>query len=193
MFRDALEARPEPPSSYLVYVIMPDADGNVGKVEVTTEKGSQLLDQAWQSTEVKGIDQMPAEPRILDEKQVKEMFREALDVKPEKPVSYIVYFDTDQTRITTDSQKMMGEIVKEIKKRTPLEITLSGHTDSVGSIEYNRTLSLKRANAVAAILVSGGVSGDLIEITYHGKENPLIRTPDGVAEPRNRRVEISIR
>jgi len=63
----------------------------------------------------------------------------------------------------------------------------------VGSIEYNRTLSLKRANAIASILAAQGVQEKLIEITCHGKENPLIRTPDGVAEPRNRRVEISIR
>jgi outer membrane protein OmpA-like peptidoglycan-associated protein len=193
MFKDALEVRPDPPALSLVYVIMPDPDGKIGKVEVTTEKGSQILDQPWQSTEVKGIDQMPAEPKILDEAQVKEMFKEALEVKPAKPVSYIVYFDTDETRMTADSQRMMEVIIKDIKTRNPLEITLSGHTDAVGSIKYNRTLSMRRANAVAAILVAGGVNDKIIEITYHGKENPLIRTPDGVAEPRNRRVEISIR
>ena len=193
MFRDALDARPEPPASYLIYVIMPDPDGKVGKVEVVTQKGSQILDQPWQSTEVKSIDQMPAEPKVLDEKQVTEMFRDALEARPERPVAYIVYFETGGTKLTADSQRLIVEVVKEIKTRNPFEITVSGHTDSVGSIEYNRVLSLKRANAIASILVTQGVKEELIEVTYHGKENPLIRTPDGVAEPRNRRVEISIR
>lgn len=193
MFRDALEARPEAPASYLIYVIMPDPDGKVGKVEVVTQKGSQILDQPWQSTEVKSMDQMPGEPKVLDEKQVTEMFRDALEARPERPAAYLVYFETGGTKMTADSQRLIVEVVKAIKTRNPLEITVSGHTDSVGSIEFNRVLSLKRARAVASILVSQGVKEELIEITYHGKENPLIRTPDGVAEPRNRRVEISIR
>ena len=111
----------------------------------------------------------------------------------ETPAAYLVYFETGGTKMTADSQRLIVEVVKAIKTRNPLEITVSGHTDSVGSIEFNRVLSLKRARAVASILVSQGVKEELIEITYHGKENPLIRTPDGVAEPRNRRVEISIR
>lgn len=193
IFRDALDARPEPPSSYMIYVIMPDPQGKVGKIEVVTHKGLQVLDQPWQSTEVKSIDQKPAEPKILDEKQVSEMFRDAFEVRPEIPMSYTVYFETGGTRMTADSQRLIVEVVREIKTRTPLEITVSGHTDAVGSIDYNRVLSLKRANAIASILISQGVREELIDITYHGKENPLIRTPDGVAEPRNRRVEITIR
>jgi outer membrane protein OmpA-like peptidoglycan-associated protein len=175
------------------FIIMPDPNGNVGKVEVVTHKGSQILDRPWQSTEVRSIDQRPGEPKILEEKQVREMFKDALEVRPETPVVYIVYFETGGTEMTADSKRMIVEVVEAIKTRNPLEITVSGHTDSVGSIEFNRVLSLKRAHAVASILVSQGVREELIEITYHGKENPLIRTPDGVAEPRNRRVEITIR
>jgi outer membrane protein OmpA-like peptidoglycan-associated protein len=193
MFRDALDARPEAPAAYLIYIVMPDPDGKVGKVEVFTQKGSQILDQPWQATEVQSMDQRPGEPKILDEKQVREMFRDALEARPERPVAYLVYFETGGTRMTADSQRLIAEVVKEIKTRNPLEITVSGHTDAVGSVEYNRLLSLKRANAVVSILVTQGVKEELIEITYHGKENPLIRTPDGVAEPRNRRVEITIR
>jgi outer membrane protein OmpA-like peptidoglycan-associated protein len=175
------------------FIVMPEPNGKVGRVEVVTQKGSQILDQPWQSTEVQSMNQLPSEPKILDEKKVREMFRDALEVRPETPVVYIVNFETGGTELTADSKQMIVEVVKAIKTRNPLEITVSGHTDSVGSAEYNRVLSLKRAHAIASILVSQGVKEELIEITYHGKENPLIRTPDGVAELRNRRVEITIR
>jgi outer membrane protein OmpA-like peptidoglycan-associated protein len=175
------------------FVVMPDPDGKVGRVEVVTQKGSQVLDQSWQSTEVRSIDQMPSEPKVLDEKQVREMFKDALEARPETPVTYLIYFKSGGTEITADSQQTIGEVMKAIETRNPHEITVSGHTDSVGSVESNRVLSLNRARAVASILVSRGIKKELIEMTYHGKENQLIRTPDGVAEPRNRRVEITIR
>jgi outer membrane protein OmpA-like peptidoglycan-associated protein len=175
------------------YIVMPDPDGKVGKVEVVTQKGSQILDQPWQSTEVTSIDQMPGEPKILDEKQVREMFKNALEARPETPVTTLIYFKSGGTEITADSRQAIREVVKAIKARNPHEITVSGHTDSVGSTEFNRVLSMNRSRAVASILVSQGVKEEIIEITYHGKENQLIRTPDEVEEPRNRRVEITIR
>jgi outer membrane protein OmpA-like peptidoglycan-associated protein len=175
------------------FIVMPDPDGKVGKVEVVTQKGSQTLDQAWQATEVKGIDQMPSEPKVLDEKKVREKFKDALEARPEKPVTYLIYFKSGGTEITADSQQTIPEVLKTIRDRNSTEISVSGHTDSVGSVEFNRVLSLNRARAVASILVSQGVGTEIIEITYHGKENQLVRTPDGVAEPRNRRVEITIR
>ena len=83
--------------------------------------------------------------------------------------------------------------MKIIKNRASKNVVVIGHTDSVGSAEYNRTLSLRRARAVAAALVAKGVDRENIEVTYYGKGNPLIPTPDGVSEPQNRRVEVTVR
>ena len=175
------------------YVIMPDPNGNVGRIEVITQKGSRILDQPWQSTEVTSVDRMPGEPKVLDETKVREMFKDALDARPGIPIGYMIYFKTGDAGITADSQKTMQEIVEAIRTRQSTEICVCGHTDSVGSIESNRTLSMNRAQTVADFLVFLGVKKENIEITYHGKERPLVRVPDGVAEPRNRRVEITIR
>lgn len=175
------------------FVVMPEADGRVGRVEVTTQKGSQILDQPWQATEVTSIDRLPSEPRVLDASQVKATFKDALDARPDPPVTYRVYFDTGGTELTAPSRETIREVLAVITARNPHEITVSGHTDSVGSAEFNRTLSLRRARAIASLLMSRGVSGNIIDITYHGKENQLVPTPDGVAEMRNRRVEITIR
>jgi outer membrane protein OmpA-like peptidoglycan-associated protein len=174
-------------------VVMPDPSGKVGKVEVVNQKGSVVLDQPWQATEVASLDKMPGEPKVLDEKQVKEIFREAIEARPEAPVTYRIYFKNGGMELTPESDQAIRAVMKASELRNPHEISISGHTDAVGSIEFNRTLSLKRAQEIASVLVSRGVKRDILEITYHGKENPLIRTPEGVAEPMNRRVEITIR
>jgi len=73
------------------------------------------------------------------------------------------------------------------------DISVVGHTDSTGSDAYNLALSLRRAETMRSALVAAGVPSDIIEITYHGANNPLIPTPRGVPELRNRRVEVTIR
>jgi outer membrane protein OmpA-like peptidoglycan-associated protein len=68
-----------------------------------------------------------------------------------------------------------------------------GHTDRVGSNAVNVPISIERANAVRDLLVRDGVDPAVIEVTSHGEEHPLIPTDDEVAEPRNRRVEVTVR
>ena len=74
-----------------------------------------------------------------------------------------------------------------------MDTSVVGHTDTAGSKEYNYRLSRRRAEAIARLLVAGGVAPDLLEITSHGKDNPVVPTGDNVSEPRNRRVEVTIR
>jgi outer membrane protein OmpA-like peptidoglycan-associated protein len=63
----------------------------------------------------------------------------------------------------------------------------------VGDKSYNYRLSLMRAKTVAALLVAKGLDPSILEITSHGKDNPLVPTGDQVFEPRNRRVEVTVR
>ena len=67
------------------------------------------------------------------------------------------------------------------------------HTDSVGSDQYNDALAQKRAEAVRAMLAARGIAPQDIVAIGRGKRDLLVPTPDGVAEPRNRRVEIVVR
>jgi outer membrane protein OmpA-like peptidoglycan-associated protein len=84
-------------------------------------------------------------------------------------------------------------VLETIRERAPVDISVVGHTDTVGKKEYNYGLSMKRAKAVASILVAKGIDPSVIDITSHGKDNPLVPTGDQVPEPRNRRVEITVR
>jgi outer membrane protein OmpA-like peptidoglycan-associated protein len=174
-------------------VLLPDPNGKVGILEVTTQKGAQTLQEAWQVTESNSQTSVPSTPKIMEEKLAKKMFHEALEAAPLPPVHFIITFRSDSAEVTRESMQLFSAIMAAIHERKSTDIIVSGHTDSVGGLEYNRRLSLRRARAIAGILIKKGVQRSDIQITYHGKENPLIKTPEGVPEPRNRRVEISVR
>jgi len=175
------------------FVLLPDPDGKVGQLEVSTSAGSQRLDKAWESTEVVSPDRIPGRPKIMDEKEVRAIFKDALEAQPQPPAVFIMYFKRGSTEITNNSLQLMPEILEAIKSQKSNYVSVIGHTDTVAPIEYNRRLSLLRAKSVADILISRGVDRAIIEIESYGKEKLLIETPDGVAEPRNRRVEIIVR
>lgn len=175
------------------FVLLPDPEGKVGQIEVSTSVGSQRLDKPWESTEVVSPDRVPSRPKVLDEKEVREIFKDALEAQPKPPAVFIMYFKRGSTELTNNSLQMIPEILEAIRSQNSNYVSVIGHTDTVAPAAYNRRLSLLRAKSVADVLVSRGVDRAMIEIEYYGKEKPLIETPDGVAEPRNRRVEIIVR
>ena len=74
-----------------------------------------------------------------------------------------------------------------------VDISVVGHSDSVGNDDTNLVLSMYRAQTIRTALVSGGVSPSAIDVGYHGSNNPRVPRPSGVPEPENRRVEVTIR
>jgi outer membrane protein OmpA-like peptidoglycan-associated protein len=175
------------------FVLLPDPDNKVGVVDVSSAKGTQTLDKPWQTTEVSSPDKAPSAPVLMDENEVRAMFKEALAIEPIPPVTLTVHFKTDASDLTTESLETLARVLEEIEARKSTDIIVSGHTDAVGSVEKNQVLSLKRAKVVADYFVRKGVKPENIDVTYHGKGNPLVPTPDGVPEPRNRRVDIIVR
>ena len=174
-------------------ILLPNPDGKVGSIEVSDEKVARTLDKPWQSTETFILTRSLGAPEILEEKQVKAIFQQAFEAEPLPPATFIIQFNLGSVDLMADSLKVLPDVLEAVRARKSTNIIVSGHTDSVGSDEFDRKLSLRRARAVANILVARGVNRENIEVTYHGKKNPLIPTPDGVPEPRNRRVEITVR
>jgi outer membrane protein OmpA-like peptidoglycan-associated protein len=78
-------------------------------------------------------------------------------------------------------------------RRPAPEIAVIGHTDRVGSVQSNDALSLRRAQRIRDDMGKLGVPVDQIQVAGRGEREPLVATEDEVAEPRNRRVEISVR
>ena len=175
------------------YVLIPDLEGKVGKLEVSSEKGSQVLDKAFEATGLNRADEVPTTPKIMDEAEVRRIFKDALNAQPTPPVHFLLYFVTGTTELTPKSMNQLPRVLKTIQDRNSVDLTVSGHTDRSGSKGYNLKLSLDRAKKVAEFLVSRGVNPQILEITSHGEGNPLVKTPDGTAEPKNRRVEVVVR
>ncbi len=175
-------------------VLVPDADGKVGQVTVTTGGGSRTLTDPNTMVEVAGSGVSPSEPKKIDQSQIDALFADSIKALPPEPVSFLLYFMHDSAELTADSRATILEILLLIKQRAFYEISIIGHTDTTGSDEYNVKLSSARAAAVRDILHSrGGVPSARMELRYHGKRDPLVPTRDQVRQPRNRRVEVVVK
>jgi len=176
-----------------LFVLLPDPDGRTGKIRVFNQGGDRLLTEPRQATEVKDTLIIPSPPMVMDEAEIEFLFGVALAAQPEPPLHYLLYFQEGATLLTEDSQKLIPEILAEVSARRITEVAIVGHTDRIGSQEENFKLGFNRARTVKDLLIGRGVNEQILEVVSHGEDNPLIHTPDEVAEPRNRRVEIILR
>jgi outer membrane protein OmpA-like peptidoglycan-associated protein len=113
----------------------------------------------------------------------------AVAVQP-APLNYLVFFDFNKSDLTIDAKGIIKSASDNAAKANPTKITVTGHTDTVGSDAYNMRLSKRRAVAVEKELVHDGVPAGEIAIFAKGKRELLVPTADGVKEPQNRRVQI---
>lgn len=178
------------PSQDLV-VLLPDKDGKVGTLVVQNQKGSAVLNTAY-ATARTAPDGSVARG-TASQGEIKEVFGGALSAQPPRPISFTLYFESGSDEITAQSKQEVKRILAEMARREAPDITVIGHTDLVGSDPSNDALSLQRAGRVKSMLVGMGVPAERILIAGRGRREPLIPTADGVIEPRNRRVEISVR
>lgn len=173
------------------FILLPDADGNVGEVTVRTQGGEARLTRPFASAESMSDGSVRSGEDAGD--AVRDRYAPALSVQPPHPLSFNVFFVFDKDELTPESTAQFDRIKKELAARPAPEIVVIGHTDRIGALEYNDALSLKRAEMVRVALVGAGVRREQIEIAGRGEREPAIPTPDEVAEPRNRRVEIMVR
>lgn len=173
-------------------VMIPDAGGAVGAIELKNRQGTAQLAASGQALTLADRNSPPA-GRAIAEQELQAIFGEALAARPAPPKQFILYFQFDSPQLTPESNAMLAEVLTTVKERASRDIIVVGHTDRVGTPEYNQSLSLQRAKLVTEILLGKGVEPASIQTTSHGEGNPLVPTPDEVAEPRNRRVEVTIR
>ncbi|GAB6053554.1 hypothetical protein JCM17960_23740 [Magnetospira thiophila] len=181
----------QPPDN--VVVLLAEEDGSVGQVIVTTKGGSQVLDQAGLATVIDSAEQAPSAPETLDAAQIDSLFGATLAAQPPRPYHFKLFFETGTTKLDAESQGRLAEIVEAAKGRAYAKVSVIGHTDRAGDAALNANLAAKRAAEVRDLLVDAGLAATAIDARSHGEMDTWIPTADGVAEPRNRRVEINIR
>ncbi len=173
-------------------VLLPDEEGKSGSIVVSGEGGKQTLTKPRQAVTV-APGSPPGRPFTMDESAVSAAVGSAVRALPVPPLQFILYFELDTTELTKESREKLPEVIRAIRERYPVDASVVGHTDTMGTKDYNHKLSLERAWAVAALLIREGVDPSFLEITSHGEENLLVPTADEVPEPRNRRVEVTVR
>ena len=111
-------------------------------------------------------------------------------VAPQKQV-FIVFFEFDKSSLTADGKKVVDAAAAAFKSGKS-GVAIAGYTDLAGTQQYNLALSKRRADTVKAALVRDGIPAAAIDAKWFGKQNPRVPTADGVREPQNRRVEITM-
>jgi outer membrane protein OmpA-like peptidoglycan-associated protein len=105
---------------------------------------------------------------------------------------FVVYFPFDQFILTPEAQTVVQAASSYANDGHATKIVIVGHTDTSGSVKYNLRLSERRAKAVADAMVGLGVPAGVMNLSWTGKADLAVPTPDGVKEPLNRRSTINI-
>lgn len=171
-------------------VLLPEPEGKPTAVTVTQGDKVSELDQPYAAARL--TSQGPQKYSSSAE-QVQGQFGTAMAALPAAPAQFTLYFVEGKNEFTEASKLMIDGVFAEIAKRPVPDVLVIGHTDKVGTDAFNDTLSRQRAEVVRAALVARGIAAQNIVVIGRGKREPMVPTAEGVAEARNRRVEILVR
>ena len=173
-----------------LFAVLPARDGHVGAIVVRGPGSEKVINEAYASVSINGSTQTNGS---LSQAQVREMFGSTIEALPGSPASFTLYFLEGKDELTPESRSELDNVFSELKRRPLPDIVVIGHTDTVGSLEFNDKLSRARAERMREMLISLGLPAERIQAAGRGKRELLIQTEENVSEPRNRRVEISVR
>jgi outer membrane protein OmpA-like peptidoglycan-associated protein len=171
-------------------VLLPEKDGRQAAVAVKQGEREVVLEEPYAAAKL-----APSGPGAYrsSAQEVEAQFGPALAAQPARPATFTLYFVEGRDEFTEDSKREVDRILAEVARRPVPDVLVVGHTDLVGTDPFNDALGLQRAEVVRAALVRLGVPSGDIRTVSRGKRQPAVPTADGVAEPRNRRVEIVVR
>ena len=171
-------------------VLLPERDGKNTAV-VVNQGGTQVpLGQPYAAAHLTS-----GGPKAYQSsaQEVQSYFGAALAAQPLPPAQFTLYFVEGKDEFTPETKGIIDRVFSEISKRPVPDVVVIGHTDKVGSDALNDPLSRQRAEVVRSALLARGIAADKVVAIGRGKREPVVPTADGVAEARNRRVEILVR
>ena len=175
-----------------VVVLLPDREGGVGRASVENTSGGVELVRQRDATRVK-TNERPASVEPMSEAEVQRLFGEALDALPPAPSRFVLNFRFQTDELTDEARALVPQILKVVGGSAFANVVVTGHTDTMGTPTANYELGLKRAVMVRNLLIAAGLDAKQIETSSLGESDWLIKTSDEAAEPRNRRVDITVR
>ena len=183
-----------PPVVRSYVVLLRDQDGKVGQVSVRGTQGEQVLTEDLNGVALDG----KTAPFLVTQEQLKRDFGAAMGALPNVPVEQApLLFPSGVFSVTPELQKQVANIATLVLRLTQtgrsVDLSVVGHSDSIGSPDVKEKAGRERAQNVANELVRLGVPREAIWVEAHGDRqmfNPP-RPPGG--EPEHRRVVITIR
>lgn len=136
--------------------------------------------------------------RAVSEAEAAKLQRQIADLKAEATDRGLVLtlgdllFEFDSSDLKTGVTSNLRRLVAFLKEYPTRNVAIEGHTDNVGSEDYNRALSQRRADSVRSYLVQEGIGAQRLSATGLGQSQPLVSNDSDSGRQRNRRVEIII-
>ena len=171
-------------------VLLPNPAGRETAVTVTQGERQVVLAQPYAGAR---LSRGGAEAFASNAQEVQVRYGAALAAQPLPPAQFTLFFIEGKDEFTDDSKRIVDSVFAEIAKRPVADVIVIGHTDTVGTDAANDLLSRQRADVVRATFAARGLAADKVVAIGRGKRELAVPTGDGVAEPRNRRVEILVR
>ena len=171
-------------------VLLPNPAGMETAVTVTQGERQVVLAQPYAGAR---LSRGGAEAFASNAQEVQVRYGAALAAQPLPPAQFTLFFIEGKDEFTDDSKRIVDSVFAEIAKRPVADVIVIGHTDTVGTDAANDLLSRQRADVVRATFAARGLAADKVVAIGRGKRELAVPTGDGVAEPRNRRVEILVR
>lgn len=106
--------------------------------------------------------------------------------------SYHLFFPFDSAELDGEAMAVLEQVKADVSAGAARRLTVSGHASSIGESDYNMRLSQRRADAVKLALTRMALNAESIVTEAHGEADQLVPTADGVREPRNRQVFVTI-
>lgn len=120
------------------------------------------------------------------------LIEQGIDITGKRICMFDIKFDFDSYKIRSESEQPLNELVRMMWDYPQMTIEVYGHTDSIGTPEYNQKLSENRANAVVEYISNHGVSPSRVKSFGYGLRYPIDTNSTEEGRFRNRRVEFDV-
>jgi OmpA-OmpF porin, OOP family len=145
------------------------------------------------SAAVTGFDPFSTSVDVPQAREAMINVEKVIRLQPENIDAVMLYFDFNKSNLKKEESVKIARFISQVKANPYVRIEVNGHTDDVGSDEYNEKLSERRAATVEDFLLSQGVPrGQLAIVKGFGKAAPLMEGTSDEARAKNRRVEVRI-
>lgn len=172
------------------FTLLPQAGQGPGAVVVQSGGKTLVLDRPYAVALASG---QSLQADTTDAAAVQARYQTVLEALPPRPQAHALYFELGNAQLTAASKLQVEEILRFIQSLPAPRLLIIGHTDAVGTPALNEALALERAEVVHRLIREKGFPVGSIQVEGRGHRDPLVPTPPGMPEPRNRRVDIIVR